>query len=352
MTPQVPTHSSRTAPTALAVAVSLASLAPILSAAPSLDIRTIPGGGPVAPFGGPAGPGFDPLATAGQWFAPASIAFGSDPFPLSHEFHDNVFGPDGGGGAASFGAIRGVITEVTFAGGPGAIGTPITGFTITATVTNDTPAQSPWVRGDNDHDEARPFASVADQYVGPLVDPVITAEFAWARPPGFRPTSGPYTGPGALPYAPFSFVAVNHQLLAWYSFSPGADGIDPAHIGDFQVPAWFLPTIPVGGSASTDMTFDVFSGDEPGSIPSDDPFYPTLLGWYDTGYDLLLNRTTDLKIGDWMDVLTPDEGIPYQVPPARSGNASVFHNVIPEPSTWAAIIGAAALAVVGLRRRR
>jgi hypothetical protein len=61
-----------------------------------------------------------------------------------------------------------------------------------------------------------------------------------------------------------------------------------------------------------------------------------------------MNRSTDLKIGDWLDVLSHDNGSPYPFTgSARSGNVSVFF--VPEPSvmTLLTVGGLAAL-----RRRR
>jgi len=64
---------------------------------------------------------------------------------------------------------------------------------------------------------------------------------------------------------------------------------------------------------------------------------------------VLMNRTEDLKIGDWVDVLAPDAGPPYPIPAFRAGNVSVFFNPIPEPSTLAMLVP---LGAAALRRRR
>jgi hypothetical protein len=50
------------------------------------------------------------------------------------------------------------------------------------------------------------------------------------------------------------------------------------------------------------------------------------------GIDVLLNRTTSLKISTWLDDLSRDLCIPYpEAEPFRGSDCSVFHN-IPEPA--------------------
>jgi hypothetical protein len=61
-----------------------------------------------------------------------------------------------------------------------------------------------------------------------------------------------------------------------------------------------------------------------------------------------MNRTTSLKISDWLDMLALDPGTPYPVPANVSSDVSVFFN-IPEPTSLA-LLSLSGLAL--LRRRR
>jgi hypothetical protein len=286
--------------------------ASLVFAAPSLQI-TKP---PVSPNPSWTGPIQDPHAIAGQWFLDQT---GIEQW-RSHEFHDNV-APQGGGGLASFHAIWGrafdVITDVQG---------NITSFDILATITNDVPAFEPWLDGGNSHHEIRPFFDVADQYLGPLLDTKLTVEFAFSFIAGPPPINdwpmGPYRD-----HEPPHIVATNEDQLAWYCWCPTNDIQELTPPGAYYVPTWDFGNIPPGAAASRVLMFVCIP-----PIPPGDPRFFVIIESLETGADILLNRTTSLKVSTWLDDLSLDMGLPYpEMDPLRGSDCSVFHN-IPEPS--------------------
>lgn len=299
-------------------AFALIGAASVAWGAVSLDITKPPVTGGLG-----AGPPQDASATQGQWFV--ANGAGQTPFSRSHEFHDNVQGF--GGGSTNHLAIQGNVTVIN--GGNWLPGQAVNSFTVRATVTNDTPTWAGiWAGGANSHSEGR-TPMPGDPYVGDLKNSWLTVEFALADL-GLQPAwSNPYT-----PQVP-EIVAMNEDGRAWYCYST-----DPVNPGNYFVPAWDFGTIAVNQSVFRDLSF-VVNG--PGILPGD-LRYNALT---DFGQDILMNRTEDLKIGDWVDVPAVDTGAPYPIPAARSGNASLFH--IPEPSTIS-LLGL--LGLLALRRRR
>lgn len=253
---------------------------------------------------------------------------GAQPFVRSHEFHDNIKGS--GGGNMNHLAIQGNVTLIN--GGTWVQGQPINSFTVSATVTNDTQSwEGQWNPGANSHGENR-LPQPGDPYVGALVDSWLTIEFALADL-SIQPASW------VMPYSQITpeIIATNEDGRAWYCFNGDTDPLNP---GNYFVPAWDFGTIPLNQSATRILTFTVNGG---GILPGD-ARYNVLT---DTGLDILMNRTTDLKIGDWVDVPAIDTGAAYPIPAKLSGNASLFH--IPEPSA-VSLLGL--LGLLGLRRRR
>jgi len=141
----------------------------------------------------------------------------------------------------------------------------------------------------------------------------------------------------------FYLAEALEYITAWKQSTPDNPvGLGPA--GNYYVPTWDFGDIPVGGSSTRVLRFGVA-----GAITPNDPRYGAIMGSFQAPAgqgDVFLNRTTDLKIGDWLDELTRDSGVPYPTDwPLRGGNVSVFHN-IPEPASLVL------LAIGALLRRR
>ena len=302
-------------------------------AAPSLTITKPPvipnpswtGPGKAMP---PVAPSGDPHAEMGQWFVDRGGTIFTN---RTHEFYDNV--TNFGGGYMSCTAIFGFVSAITYQGGPG---TPITAFDIDATIFNDIPALSPWASGNNSHDEQRLYNGLEDQKMeGPLLDVKLAAEFSVDDtlpyfPPAWVP---PYTD--RQPY----IVAKNHDQLAWYCWTDDPEAQQPP--GNFHVPTWDFGSIPMGGSANRIMSFAI-----PTPLPVTDPRYTVITNSYYTGADVLINRTTSLKISDWIEDIYLDTGVPYPDEVDHSSDVSVFHN-IPEPGMFAGI----ALSILAFLRK-
>ena len=289
--------------------------ASVCLAAPSLDISK----GPVAPAPSWTGPPMDPHAKAGQWFL--DLENGNEEF-RTHEFYDNVEGF--GGGFASSMAIEGIPANIQF----GATNMSIIAFDIIATITNDTPGFGMWRPGGNSHGER---LSVDDQYKGTLYDSKMTVEFAVDRDAFQRWLPGAL--PNLDPNDPYEIVepliiAEQPDQLAWYCWTPDTltpDEYQPT--GDFLVPTYDFGNIKPGESVTRRLHFTVDGG---GLLPGD-PRFEVLM----SDQDVFLNRTTSLKISNWIDMLGVDDGSPYPADqfdlPYLNSDVSVFH-AIPEPT--------------------
>ncbi len=268
------------------------------AAGPSLPV-TKP---PVQPLPLMTGPGSDPAAARGQWFMDA----GGIESVRTNEFHDEALG-----GFAGANAISGHVDSITFAAGPG---TPITAFTIQATIINDATPGAEWSAGSNRHGESLNYLEAP--YVGPLVAARLVAEFCIADtntlPPAF---TGPY-----LDFQPY-IEAVNEDLWAWYCWSPLDP--DPGHqpSGNYFVPAWEFGTIPIGQAATRRLSFAIPAG---GLLPGDARYAPIVQSFALTN-DILLNRALSLKISTWIETLAVD-ALQQEEPPARLSDVSVFHD--------------------------
>lgn len=300
-----------------------ALVAPAVRAAPSLPVTNPP----IIFSPSWTGPTHDPRAEQGQWFE--DVATGSEA-ARTHEFYDNVPDPAAGGGFAGSTAITGTVNGVT----TDPASSNITAFGILATITNDTPALSPWAMGMNSHLEGLMLLSMEDQYQGPLLETVLAASFAIA------PNRLPPDGAQYIDQTPH-IVAVNHDAVAWHCWTPdNPEGYVPA--GGYFVPTWDFGDIDPAQSASRQMDFVI---DDPAGLDPSDPRYDVILG---TG-DILMNQSTSLKISDWISPLAADMGAPYPTLPNLSSDVSVFHNV-PEPATLA-LLALGGLARLSRRRK-
>ena len=319
--------------------VPIALVASFALAAPSLDITK----GPVTPIPSWTGPAMDPDAVMGQWFL--DLETGNEEV-RTHEFYDNVEGA--GGGYTSSAAIVGIPVNIQIDAASGGI----TAFDIRATITNDTPSLSTaeiWKSGSNSHGER---LVVDDQYKGTLYDTKLTVEFAVDRNSflNWLNTALPSLDPSD-PYEIIEplIVAEKPDELAWYCWTPDAPNPDQYQpTGDFLVPTYDFGDIKPGESVSRTLHFTVAGT---GLLPGD-PRYEVLIS---NPNDVFLNRTTSLKISNWIDMLAIDDGTPY---PAETGqiegallnsDVSVFHTV-PEPAVLGLAMMGIGLILCGRRR--
>lgn len=259
------------------------------------------------------GPPIDPTAAQGQWFVDTN---GVETV-RTNEFHDETAGGLGAN------AITGYVDNVVYQLGPG---TPIQGFSIQATIHNDTTVTAGWAAGANSHGESRPRDLAEMPYVGPLVDVKLAAEFAIGDtnklPLAFNYPVGPYRE-GGTP----SIEAINEDQWGWYCWNP--EDPDPEHrpSGGYFVPTWDFGTIPLGQSATRQLVFVVVP---PGLQPAD-PRYLAIVASYVGTNDVLMNRSPSLKISTWIDDIALDLGAQQEEPPPlRLSDVSVFHNPFKE----------------------
>lgn len=244
----------------------------------------------------------------------------------TYEFYDNQTG--NGGGSASTNAITGKILDNSLTFDDSGL---INGFTIRATITNDFPPQGTWLDGANSHGEtlSTPFS------FSNLYNVKLTTEFADDGIKGNFPSSGePYFGPES------NIFAKNYDELAWYSFPT---------TGAFIVPTWDFGDILLGNSVFRDLQFGLYTSVSQATIQ-----------FLIDSSDIFMNRTTDLKIGDYFEKgtgnglsyegLAVDNGSAYPNTLNRSGNVSVF--AVPEPTSLALMIAGLAGLVSSCRRRK
>ena len=301
-------------------------LSAAVTAAPSLQITKPPVVSGANPY---TGPFHDSTAASGQWFEDvASQGVTVRPY----EFHDNI--PEAGGGTASTNAIYGKVTAVSFQG------PNVAGFTIKATITNDTVSSgSTWADGGNSHGET---LHTTQKYVGTLFDTKLTTSFAIS---GLNNLPSAWVEPynDLQPY----IIAQSHDELAWYCWSPLSG---PAPTGGFFVPTYDFGNIPVNQSFTRFLNFGVAGG---GLDPTDPRFNAVMDSYYASEGlgDIFMNRTTSLKISDWLDYLALDDSTPYPVTVQRSSDVSVFH-AVPEPGSLLALCSGLAGLGVFIRRKR
>jgi hypothetical protein len=303
-----------------------AAIATSVHAAPAREVT--PAGG-LQKFGNPnTGPLLDPLAAQGQWF---SNAIGQTARPF--EFYDNT--PHGlGGGFALSQAIEGLFFPIV--GGNGSY----LGFNIQASITNDLPSfiqPNMPPPGRNSHAEFHPGPELQQPMT--MQNVVLTAEFSML--PGLTPPGG-FVGEYVAPVGTPIFANAPDRL-AWYCYTP----LPGAVPGDYYVPSYDFPNIPPGATVTRNLSFTFAMPIDPilasGAPNPEFAYYQALIG-----LDVFMNRSDDLKIGQWLDILAWDDGTVLPFGPQNAGNVSVFF--VPEPSSAFIIIGACGAML--LRRRR
>jgi hypothetical protein len=296
-----------------------------LITSPPVVKGTIPGTGPL----------IDPLATMGQWFRTVTPGTISTLENRAWEFHDNITGS--GGGTPDHLAIEGRVTGVNINAGL------VTGYIVTATIRNNTP---------NVSGSPRRLANLHEEdvlqdtlYVGPMLNVKLAIHWADDGIIGNFNVGGP-NRPGlpATPTGESNTFAVGYDELAWYSYTPGQTlpTGGPVIPGDYVVPTWDFGNIPVGGAVTRDLVFGLYTAISSTAFPTP------------TSQDILIARSTDLKIGQYFQVDpvlngVVDNGSPYPngAPNSVYGNASVFF-AIPEPAALSLLMPLPLL----LRRRR
>ncbi len=283
---------------------------------------------PVASGGSPlTGPSEDLFALQGQWFKPTGNRTGN--VPRSHEFYDNIAGH--GGGAMGSNALRGTWDGWTFNSQ-----NRVNGFWLEVSISNDNNTTSGnWTEGSNSSNE---FRVDAQPYSGTMFDTLLTLE--WVDD-GVRNN---WTGGGSES----TFFASDADYLA---------SITKNGTQSWSVPAWDFGHIEPGETVTKRIHIGMYN-----------TFVPSVLIPPSPDYDLLMARSTGLKISDFFvknpNVLNAFGGIPtgyddgqaypHLLPgetdyPAYSSNASVFHN-IPAPGSLS--LGVLAGFTLGRRRRR
>lgn len=286
----------------LAIA-AIVALSGIAAAAPSLDIRKPP----VVPPVSYTGPTVDPNAALGQWFRDRMT--GAEE-PRTHEFYDNATGH--GGGHFGSVAIYGIVTNIVYS----PLNGYIVGFSIMAAIRNDTPATTPWNGGQDSHGEN---LGTDLQYQGVLKDAKLVCSFA-SDPQLLPPTPWipPYTKQDPQIYS------TDHEQLAWYCWTPD-NPIGRMPYGGYYVPTFDFGDIPPGQAVLRYLNFTVSGA----GLPPTDPRY-TVIQNSQQNVDIFMNRTTSLKVSDWMDSLYADAGFPY-FDLGNGSDVSVFHNMFEQP---------------------
>lgn len=293
-------------------------------AAPSLSITKIP----VTPAQSYTGPtNMDTHAIMGQWFQAVST---SNLEYRTHEFYDNT--PAAGGGNKGHLAIVGRVTNLVYDTVSSPFPPyPISSFEVIAIICNDTPCtlSGAWAAGSNSHNEA---LTTTAQYSNKLSNIILTADFALVDIPPSSIGSPPYRDtPDGVGY----ITAVNHDFTAWYCWNSEIN-----KDGAFYVPGWSFPSLLPGESATNILQFvikDFFGGDS--SLPTLDPRYAIIKESNDMGTDIFINRSTSLKISQWVNDPWADNGVDY---PTNStlddaSNVSVFHNSVEDEEQSIAI---------------
>jgi hypothetical protein len=276
-------------------------------AAPSLPV-TKP---PVQPAASYTGPDQDLQAVMGQWFQ----NLGTQELEYrAREFYDNP--TNSGGGSMGSLAIEGHVTNLVPHVNVFQIVDGITSFDVAATIHNDS-TLSPsgeWASGTNTLGEFLVTTNLSTT----LSDVIMTVDFASAGTIPNNIENFPYGN--SSPY----ITATNHDFTAWYGSL-----VYFTQDGGFYAPGWSFGPIPPNQSVTRVFHFVIrdFNGGNT-FMRSDDPRYATLMDSNNNGTDILINRSSSLKISQWLSNPAADDGSAYPVNERGDmSNVSVFHNV-------------------------
>jgi len=180
------------------------------------------------------------------------------------------------------------------------------------------------------------YLDTGEQYSGTLFGSILAIEFAVSDISNTPSDFAPPFSVGQLPL----IIAEDVDYLAWYSYTPDNPLELPA--GGYYVPSYYLGDILPGETVQRDLSF-IFYGS---GITQTDARYALLEGSLANGWDLLSNRSSSLKISDWISKLTQDEGNLM----LSGSSASLFHNTtpIPEPVSLIMIL----LGITGMLLQR
>lgn len=188
------------------------------------------------------------------------------------------------------------------------------GFTLRVSITNNAPLSGEWNYGLNSHME---YLETDQQYSGTLYSSILAIEFAVSE---VENTPSDWDAPFSMGQLPF-LIAENADYLAWYSYTP--ENPEKLPEGGYYVPSYYFGDIQPGETVERDIDF-IFYGS---GILRSDVRYALLEGSLINGWDLLSNRTSSLKISDWISKLYQDEGNLM----VSGSTASLFHNTVPVP---------------------
>jgi hypothetical protein len=200
-------------------------------------------------------------------------------------------------------------------------------------VTNNAPVSGEWRPGMNAHME---YLDTDQQYTGTLFGSILAIEFAISDISNTPEDFVPPFGVGQLPF----IIAENDDYLAWYSYTPG----NPLELpeGGYYVPSYYFGDVLPGETVQRDLSFAFYGS----GITRSDARYALLEGSMANGWDLLSNRSSSLKINDWVSKLSQDEGNLM----LTGSNTSLFHNAEPVPEPMSIIL--ITLGVIGIIMRR
>jgi hypothetical protein len=197
----------------------------------------------------------------------------------------------------------------------------ISAFDVLVTIYNDssTSGGGPWTNGINSHNET---LNTQEQYTNTLNQIIISADFATCG----NIAANADKDPAYTDYAPY-IVANNNDYSCWF----GTTAVNANQMGDYFVPGWDFGDLLPGQSTNRLLSFVVLNGSGfTDIIPNTDPRYSVLTNASVDLSDILINRTSSLKISNWIGSLSPDNGSDYPINETTSSfleNVSVFHNI-------------------------